>query len=91
MSTRYLKRSRHHALYASISGLLVVMTTTACIVNALAERPAWAIAAACGTALFLFIATLETCESLRCLKIAARWNVWDRRDLPPQDEFFPRL
>lgn len=85
MSSRYLKRSRHHACIAAATGLLVVLFTAAGVVNALAERPAWAIAASCATALCAFIATLEARESLRCLQIAARWDGWDRRDLPPHD------
>jgi len=85
MSHRYLKLSRYHAFTGAAAALAGVLATTAAFVNALAERPAWAIAAGCAVALFAFIATLEFCECLRCLRIAARWNAWDRRDLPPQD------
>lgn len=83
MSRRYLKLSRHHFLTGAAATLAAVLTASACLVNALADRPVWSIAGGCATALFAFICTLEFCEAARCLRIAARWNQWDRRDLPP--------
>jgi multidrug transporter EmrE-like cation transporter len=85
MSHRYLKLSRHHAFTGSAAALAGVLATTACFVNAVSERPAWAIMAGCGVALCAFAAALEFCESVRCLRIAARWNKWDQQVLPPQD------
>lgn len=90
MSRRYLKLSRHHAFTGAAAALAGVLATAACFVNALSERPAWAILAGCGVALCAFAAVLEFCECVRCLRIAARWEKWDRRDLPPH-EAMPRL
>lgn len=75
---RYLKLARRHAVYGVIAGILAVLLAAWSFVAALSEAPGWSIAAACGSVLAVFITTLETSESLRCLRIAARWIRWDR-------------
>jgi hypothetical protein len=75
---RYLRRARRHAAHGMTAGVLAVLFAAWSFLAALSEAPGWSIAAGCTCALAVFIATLETKESLRCLRIAARWIRWDR-------------
>ena len=75
---RYLRRARRHAAHGMVAGVLAVLFAVWSFLAALSEAPGWSITAACTCALAVFIATLETKESLRCLQIAARWIRWDR-------------
>lgn len=83
MSTKYLRRSRHHAFFALCAGLVMTLLAAASVVQGLSDHPGWCIAGGCASVLFLVITILESMESLRCLRIASRWEQWDRRDLPP--------
>ncbi len=75
---RYLRLARRHALYGFTAGLLAVLMGAWSFTAALSDEPGWSIAAACACVLAVFITTLETMESLRCMRIAARWFRWDR-------------
>jgi len=77
-NSRYLRLARRHAAQGVISGIMAVLLAAWSFTAALSESPGWSITAACACVLAVFIATLETNESLRCLRIAARWIRWDR-------------
>ena len=77
-NNRYLRMARRHAAQAVIAAMLALLLAAWSFTAALSEQPGWSIAAACTCVLAVFITTLETSESLRCLRIAARWIRWDR-------------
>lgn len=78
MSARYLQRARRHTVLGTIAALLAVLFAAWSFIAALSEEPGPSIAAACVCVFWIFIATIETKEALRCLSIAARWVRWDR-------------
>lgn len=77
-NSRYLRLARRHAAHGVVAGMLAVLLAAWSFTAALSEAPGWSITAACGCVLAVFISTLESTESMRCLRIAARWVRWDR-------------
>lgn len=77
-NSRYFRLARRHAAQGVIAGIMAILLAAWSFTAALSEEPGWSIAAACACVLAVFISTLETSESLRCMRIAARWERWDR-------------
>lgn len=85
MTARYYRLARRHAFYASLTTVLGVIAITLAVVGYASERFDIFFAGIAATISLGFVAVTQTLEAIRCAEIAAKWDMWDRRDLPQQD------
>lgn len=79
MRTRYIRKAWKRARCAAIAALIAVALAAYSLVFASSGEPEQSLAFACCAIVSVFFAAVETSEAIRCMRIAARWFSYERK------------